>query len=551
MNIRKKVITFLCVAGFFSAFAVIPLFIFGGSETVRFFGGIFGVTELRFGDALPLVTLIGLLGVFGTMMLGCLRLLKNVVEPVRRMAEFTDHLAGGDMPQPLAAIEQEADEIGSLHAALNFLRDRQQNLQGKLKLSLAREAEVKREIERHDLLQLRILTGMLPELRQPLSIIKGMALVLKQGIEEGRTPDGEELRILDVIGKRIGSLSRRVDRMDDIGSLSRERWSVLHLESFNTADFLRELTERSTLSLQAREMTLVNHFSSSAPQGVRTDRELLFQLMNILIRAVARASAPGETVVLSCYSERRRVIFEVRDSHHGVCREELARIYLEHRKNADPSMLYPTSESLGVLGLCFVGDIATRIGCRLEVESTPEAYSILRLELDEKDCAVDSAENRAGNWRSSRSSQSEPDGSSEEPEGSCTPMKILLGDDNTDEVFILKRILGAELISVTAVDSAEAMQKEAEQGDYDGFVLVAPFRTCDPVELVVQLRRAAGRREVPAVVVVPRLSEERFRQLRELGRAWGMTFPLNYALLAKLLHQAGGHVHSRGYANRP
>ena len=88
MNIRKKVITFLCVAGFFSAFAVIPLFIFGGSETVRFFGGIFGVTELRFGDALPLVTLIGLLGVFGTMMLGCLRLLKNVVEPVRRMAEF-------------------------------------------------------------------------------------------------------------------------------------------------------------------------------------------------------------------------------------------------------------------------------------------------------------------------------------------------------------------------------------------------------------------------------------------------------------------------------
>ena len=518
MNIRKKVITFLCVAGFFSAFAVIPLFIFGGSETVRFFGGIFGVTELRFGDALPLVTLIGLLGVFGTMMLGCLRLLKNVVEPVRRMAEFTDHLAGGDMPQPLAAIEQEADEIGSLHAALNFLRDRQQNLQGKLKLSLAREAEVKREIERHDLLQLRILTGMLPELRQPLSIIKGMALVLKQGIEEGRTPDGEELRILDVIGKRIGSLSRRVDRMDDIGSLSRERWSVLHLESFNTADFLRELTERSTLSLQAREMTLVNHFSSSAPQGVRTDRELLFQLMNILIRAVARASAPGETVVLSCYSERHRVIFEVRDSHHGVCREELARIYLEHRKNADPSMLYPTSESLGVLGLCFVGDIATRIGCRLEVESTPEAYS---------------------------------DGSSEEPEGSCTPMKILLGDDNTDEVFILKRILGAELISVTAVDTAEAMQKEAEQGDYDGFVLVAPFRTCDPVELVVQLRRAAGRREVPAVVVVPRLSEERFRQLRELGRAWGMTFPLNYALLAKLLHQAGGHVHSRGYANRP
>ena len=64
MNIRKKVITFLCVAGFFSAFAVIPLFIFGGSETVRFFGGIFGVTELRFGDALPLVTLIGLVLIY-------------------------------------------------------------------------------------------------------------------------------------------------------------------------------------------------------------------------------------------------------------------------------------------------------------------------------------------------------------------------------------------------------------------------------------------------------------------------------------------------------
>lgn len=69
---------------------------------------------------------------------------------------------------------------------------------------------------------------------------------------------------------------------------------MLHLESFNTADFLRELTERSTLSLQAREMTLVNHFSSSAPQGVRTDRELLFQLMNILIRAVAGRRLRGK-----------------------------------------------------------------------------------------------------------------------------------------------------------------------------------------------------------------------------------------------------------------
>ena len=75
--------------------------------------------------------------------------------------------------------------------------------------------------------------------------------------------------------------------------------------------------------------------------------------------------------------------------------------------------------------------------------------------------------------------------------------------------------------------------------------MVAPFKSCAPAELVERLRQAAGRRELPAVVVDNQISEMLFRQVRSLDRVWAMAMPLNYALLARLLRQAAGRGRAR------
>lgn len=547
MKIGRKVFPVLIAFGIFSVFAAGWILAFGMPALCRLCTALRNPgVKIEPADTVAVAGLAGILTLFITVGV-LLLLLVRLMRPVRDAAKFADQLAAGEMPPVLPVTGCGCDEVSMLVTSLNFLRDRQQNLQGKLKLSLSREAEVRREIERHDSLQLQLLNGMLPEMRQPLSLIKGFSLVIAQLLNMPHNErDPEELNAMLVgINRRVGSLSRQVERLIDICALGRERSSTLHLEEVETADFLREITERNALSLQAREVTLVNRFSASAPAAMRIDRELLSQLMAILIRAVARASGPGETVMLSCFSERHMVVLEVRDSRRVPCREELAREFEEFQKMETADAASPTPGSLSVLALCFVRDIAAKAGMRLAVRTTGEACSVLRLELDNKDCRAGESGARAEQWRSSRTSQLDLPGPEEAPEEGRAPLRILLGDDNADEAMIITRLLAEDAIAVDAVDSAEAMVQAVEKTAYDGIVMVAPFKSCAPAELVERIRQAAGRRELPVVVVDNRISEMLFRQVRALDRVWAMAMPLNYALLARLLRRAAGRGKAR------
>ena len=529
MKIGRKIFPVLIAFGVFSVFAAGWIVAFGMPALCRLVEAMRNPgLEIEPEDTVAVAGLAGILLLFVTA--GVLvMLLIRLMRPVRDAAKFADQLAAGEMPPVLPVTGCGCDEVSMLVTSLNFLRDRQQNLQGKLKLSLSREAEVRREIERHDSLQLQLLNGMLPEMRQPLSLIKGFSLVIAQllNMPQSEQNHKELISMLIGINRRVGSLSRQVERLIDICALGRERSSTLHLEEVETADFLREISERNALSLQAREVTLVNRFSASAPAAIRIDRELLSQLMAILIRAVARASGPGETVMLSCFRERHMVVLEVRDSRRAPCREELAREFEEFRKEEETESTPPEPRSLSVLALCFVRDIAAKAGMRLAVRSTGESGA------------------RADQWRSSRTGQLDLPGSEEAAEGEPAPLRILLGDDNADEAMIITRLLAADSITVDAVDSADAMVKAVEKVAYDGFVMVAPFKSCAAAELVERLRQAAGRRELPAVVVDNQISEMLFRQVRSLDRVWAMAMPLNYTLLARLLRQAAGRGRAR------
>ena len=547
MKIGKKVFPVLAALGVFSVVAAGWIVAFGMPALGRFLSALHHPGEkIEPADTVAVAGLIGIFVLFVTE--GVLAVvLVRLMRPVGEAAVFADGLAAGELPPVLPLAGSGSDEVSKLITSLNFLRDRQQNLQGKLKLSLSREAEVRREIERHDSLQLRLLTGMLPEMRQPLNIIKGFSLLLGQLLEEPHVEErkSELIAMLVKISGRVGSLSRQVERLIDICALGRERPSMLHLEEVETADFLREISERNMLSLQARELTLINRFSASAPAAIRIDRELLSQLMTILIRAVGRASGPGETVMLSCFSERHMVVFEVRDSRRVACREELARDFEAFRKSGESEQLSPDRGSLSVLALCFVRDIAARAGMRLAVRSTADAWSALRLEMDDKDCRAGQSGARADQWRSNSAGQLALPEMDEEEEKNAEPLRILLGDDNADEAMILTRLLAADALTVDAVDSADEMVHAAERLSYDGVVMVAPFKSCAPAELIERLRRAAGRRELPVVVVDNRISETLFRQVRTLDRVWAMAMPLNYALLARLLRRAAGRGRAR------
>lgn len=512
------------------------LFMFGIYSSSDEFVRVFNDADVpSSGDICGVIAVVGGVIVFTFLASLLWYLLYRIVKPLESAVEFTDRLAAGEVPPPPSIQPGVQDEILLLIQNLGLLRDRQLNLTNKLKLSVAREAEIRREIERHDTLQLRIISRLLPEMRYPLNAIKGFALIGCETMDKTPETSPELRHWYEEIIRRVGVLSRQIERMCDIGSLVRDRWSSSQISEFRTTEFMRELMEINTLALEAREVTLINHFSASAPEFLSLDRELLLQLLTILIRAVGRASAIGETVTLSCFKEHNHVIFEIKDNRSGICREELAKFYNDCEADFDPSMSLD-SISINVLGLFFVRDIAAKCGSRLEVASTPQSCTVLRLVFDAKDCVGDSGEHRSENWRSSASRQA---WSEENSEQSHRSVKVLLEDEWGDDKVIIPRLLQSEQIEVICAANTAEAEKLLAQEEFDA-VLVSEFSERDPLEKIERLRGVAHKPELPFVVLARQFNTSRFRRSEEQEKISWMVYPLNYALLGKLLHRYGG-----------
>jgi len=282
MKIVRKISTCIFLLGFLCGVCAIPIVILGLPELTNIYRS---RVDTNLGDWVAILGLGGvLLGFFITVLI-LIRVIRQVVLPVRIAAEFADKLANGEFPDRLSEERKANDEIQTLYTALNLLRDRQQNLNSKLKLSLSREADMRRGAESYSLLQLKIIARMLPEMRIPLGSIKGFSRILMLELESGKPDRAEIGRLLEETGHRVGALSRQIDRLVDIAELDRDRWERAEVVEFDTAEFMRELVAFNQISLQEREVMLVNHFSASAPERLVLDRELLHQLLLAIRRA--------------------------------------------------------------------------------------------------------------------------------------------------------------------------------------------------------------------------------------------------------------------------
>ena len=304
---------------------------------------------------------------------------------------------------------------------------------------------------------------------------------------------------------------------------------------------MRELAAFNQISLQEREVTLVNRFSASAPERLVLDRELLQQLLIIMILAVGRAAAPGETLVLYCLREEGKVVFEVRDSKHAPLREPLVEPYREFEASMDPEGLAAESLSVSILGLVFARDLAARLGGMLQVGTAPDAGAVLRFELSDG-CVVKSSEfrhgrNTSGRVEFSREKKRVDGGERRRRE---TPVRVLHGSDVADAPYLLRRLLGPENIEVDSFREVSELVERAKEGEYDCLILSPTLKNCELRALIEELRQVSGRRDLPAVVVCSVFPDGLRRELEMLDRVFLLNVPVNFALLGRIIHETAG-----------
>ena len=443
----------------------------------------------------------------------------QVVEPLHRAEDFLERLSRGETPPPLPTGGLANRRIQTLFSELNLLSDRLRSLSARLERSIAHEAELRGDLEKYDRMQIELMARLLPETRRSIGVIKGLLL---GGME--CSDEAERRELGDRAFHRITALSREIERLIDFSRLGLARWNAPRQDVFDTAVFMRELVNRSKTHLQARNISFESGVSGRPPVRLKLDRELLYQLLSIMIRAVGRLSVSGSAVKFVCRGDGRRAEFEV---SCPVCDRMEGDLAAKLAEAMEGDGFAVEGIPVEVMALGVVQDISRRLRCALHVRPSSGGADLV-MELPPEACVFEQEKLEFSSF--------EEYGGSAPPErrrAKTAPARrnVLLWSEDSDEAAAVTAVLRPSGISVRCFASLDELEAELDSSTCDGLILSPRSFGVDPCELVFRLRKRAGRPNLAITVLSPQMSDQVYRRLGDLDRVTVLIMPINYEML--------------------
>ncbi|WP_322995270.1 ATP-binding protein [Castellaniella sp.] len=224
-----------------------------------------------------------------------LLLARVLLVPVRRLAQATHRLAGGDYQTRVRV--GAPDELGRLARDFNQLAH---------------------SLERHEQWRRDLLADVSHELRTPLAILRGEI----ESLEDGLRPLDQAA--LASLAHEVSRLSKLIDdlyelSLADVGALD-YRMETVDLADITTqaAWAVRDRFERHGLSLDVQ---------AAAGLTLRGDHQRLLQLVgNLLENSLRYTDAPGQ-VMLRVARQGDGLLLDIADSAPGVPEDQLPRLF--------------------------------------------------------------------------------------------------------------------------------------------------------------------------------------------------------------------------------
>lgn len=203
------------------------------------------------------------------------------------------------------------------------------------------------------------------ELRTPLSVIRGQAEAISDGVYPGDTehiaPIVEATRTLEVLVEDLRTLV-----LTDVGSLS------LHREAVDLA----VLAHDALASFQAQAETAGVTLAGDTDDGVQlanVDPARIRSVLGNLLSNAIRHTPAGGSVRVAVESSGPQVVVTVTDTGEGIPRDLLPHVLERFVRG-------PESTGSG-LGLAIAHDIVVAHGGTIQVESKPGSGTTVRLSL--------------------------------------------------------------------------------------------------------------------------------------------------------------------------
>lgn len=264
------------------------------------------------------------------------------------------------------ALEGSAGRPRILHLASVVVQDEEHDFAGEVLLirDLTDVKLLEKQLQRSERLAAlgKMAAGVAHELRNPLSSIKGLAVLLKSHFTE----QGKEAETADVLVKEVERLNRSIGELLDYakpGQLNRAPASI--------AEILRKTFSLVQMDAEAYGIIVELSLQDNLPELTVDSDKLKQVFLNLLLNGI-QAMPEGGTLRVGLTREEGHAVVVIRDTGIGILPENLPRVF-------DP---YYTTKNDGTgLGLAMSAKIVEEHGGWIKIASVPEEFTEVRVVL--------------------------------------------------------------------------------------------------------------------------------------------------------------------------
>jgi len=199
----------------------------------------------------------------------------------------------------------------------------------------------------------KMAAGVAHELRNPLSSIKGLAVLLKKSVD----PGAKNTDTADILVREVDRLNRSIGELLDYakpGSLTKEPVAF--------AEFIDKTVSLVRMDTESYGIDIVVQVAEALP-SVMIDRDKMSQvLLNLMLNSIQAMPEGGELRLEAQINNDGKIVLRVSDTGHGIDKENLGKVL-------DP---YFTTKSNGTgLGLALSTKIIEEHGGKIKISSVP------------------------------------------------------------------------------------------------------------------------------------------------------------------------------------
>ncbi|MBP3040216.1 response regulator [Bacillaceae bacterium Marseille-Q3522] len=349
------------------------------------------------------------------------------------------------------------------------------------------------------------------ELRNPLH---GMINIAQSVLDE-ETPHLTEknknnLALLVKVGRRLSFT------LNDLLDVTRLQENIIHLHKQNVRiqDLANTVMDMLRYMIEEKNIHLKLDFPESFPEVIADENRLMQILFNLLHNAVKYTEEGVISVEASCY--KGMAYISVKDSGIGMDEETQQKIFQRYEQ-ADSS-LTAVGGGLGI-GLSICKQLVALHGGTITVKSALGKGSVFSFSLPLAESATEESDNTS-DWQNPRVAEKNNvhvpifsfDAEKKIEEMKKVPpdrndlisaARVLLVDDDTLNLKVIKNILSAEYNVVTAASGKEALAA-LDKGEWDLVISDVMMPHMSGYELSQLIRKQYSISELPILLLTAR-----------------------------------------------